>query len=520
MSNWLAFLMLIIALILSIIFLPVFNLGLVPGSAYLITFMCWYSILIGIGILFVGISKFYLLREGLYLWLGLSFFGVAITDLILPLTLPGMPFPYINNNLSEMTCVLGQVTLASLMFGAAFCKSAKSAESPQRPIFYFLIVLLLVTAVLVFGFKGSRIIPQFAVQEGPTSLARILEFTAAILLTSAAYGFYRRFTEEQKPLYSLIAIALVFGIFASLYLMFSYQPIGGLKIAGHVLRSMMLLIILGGVLTEHVYMTARESKLLKRSQYLERERIIAETLQEALSPRAVPKIKNIEIGIRYASATGEATVGGDFYDFIELPNKRVGIVIGDVAGKGIHAASQTAMVRYMLRGLITETSWPSQLLEKLNKALYLQTEPEHFVTLLYGIYNPVSCELTYANAGHTAPILYNLKTKTVNTLMPTGIALGIVEQETFREKTIKLKLDDILILYTDGLSEARRDRELFGEERIKTFCRRSSYSASQEWADHLFKAGITFAEGKLKDDIIIVVIKFTNTFLVKFPDRG
>jgi serine phosphatase RsbU (regulator of sigma subunit) len=514
--------MLIIALILSLAFLPVFNLGLVPGSAYLITFMCWYSILIGIGILFVGISKFYLLKEGLYLWLALSFFGVVITDLVLPLTLPGMPFPYVNNNhnLSEMTCVLGQITLASLMFGAAFCRSARSAQSPQRAMLYFLTILLLVTGILFFGFKGVKIIPRFAIQGAPTSLARMLELIAAVLLAFAAYGFYRRFTEEQKPLYSLIAIASVFGIFASLYLIFNHQPVESLTVAGHILRSMMFLTVLGGVLTEHVYMTARENKLLKRSRYLERERIIAETLQETLSPRAVPEIKNMEIGIRYASATEQARVGGDFYDFIELPNKTVGIVIGDVAGKGIYAASQTAMVRYMLRGLIAEALMPAQLLEKLNKALYLQTEPEHFVTLVYGIYNPASCELIYANAGHTAPILYNSKTRTLETLTPTGIALGIVEQERFRQRTIKLKLDDILILYTDGLSEARHDKELFGEERIKTFCKTSSYSTSQEWADHLFKAGITFAKGKLKDDIIVIVVKLTSIFLVKFPEKG
>jgi sigma-B regulation protein RsbU (phosphoserine phosphatase) len=161
-------------------------------------------------------------------------------------------------------------------------------------------------------------------------------------------------------------------------------------------------------------------------------------------------------------------VGGDFYDVIELPGGRLGLLIADVSDKGIPAALFMALTRTLVRAVVYDTPSPADVMKRVNALIIPDNQQGMFVTAVYGVLTLESGEFTYANAGHNPPIWLCGAKRTMELLRRTGSALGIIEDVPMEDRTITFERDDFLLLYTDGMTEAfSPDDEIYGEERLQ-----------------------------------------------------
>ena len=236
----------------------------------------------------------------------------------------------------------------------------------------------------------------------------------------------------------------------------------------------------------------------------QREHVIAETFQQALLMDA-PRIPGIEVGVRYKAATDAARVGGDFYDLVSLGPGKLMVIVGDVCGKSLAAAAQSAVVRYMLRAYAAESS-PGEALSRLNTAVITQTPNQPFVTLVVAYVDVARHMFEYACAGHPRPIVL---AGLGEFPMPGegNVPVGIFRGATYATTRAVLPDDSCVVLYTDGITEARRDGVLFAEERLKEAVRANLPLSAQGLADALLETVREYAGGILADDCAVVTIK-------------
>ena len=209
---------------------------------------------------------------------------------------------------------------------------------------------------------------------------------------------------------------------------------------------------------------AQLSASLHNATAYQREHAIAETFQQALlmEPPAIP---GIDVGVRYRAATDTARVGGDFYDLVTLGPGRLMVIVGDVCGKSLSAAAQSAVVRYMLRAYAAEGS-PGEALSRLNAAVIAQTPDQPFVTLVVAYIDVARHMFEYAVAGHPRPIVlagHGPFPMPGEGNVPVGIFRGAV----YPTNRAILPDDSCVVLYTDGITDARIDGTLFGEARLQ-----------------------------------------------------
>jgi serine phosphatase RsbU (regulator of sigma subunit) len=201
---------------------------------------------------------------------------------------------------------------------------------------------------------------------------------------------------------------------------------------------------------------------------IERERIeqelqVARRIQQASLPKEVPTLEGWQITPYYQPAR---EVGGDFYDFFELEDERLGIVVGDATGHGVPAALLMASARSMLRAVAQASDSPGEALRRVNDPLATDIPPNMFVTCFYCILEPKSGSLTYANAGHDLPYLH--RNGGVEELRATGMPLGLMPGMEYEEKQIILEAGEAALLYSDGLVEAHDPKgEMFGFPRLR-----------------------------------------------------
>lgn len=251
------------------------------------------------------------------------------------------------------------------------------------------------------------------------------------------------------------------------------------------------------------------SAALVNAALYHRQTRIAETLQRSLIPDA-PKFDCLEVATCYSAAKGEAEIGGDFFDLIRLGSGKVGIVVGDVSGKGIEAAVHTAETKYMLRGFANLDADPEHVVTALNEALCFYTAESTFVTLLYAVVDVANHHLSYVNAGHELPIIMCSDSGTVNELSPGNTVLGVAPGWRFVADSAALYSDDLLFCYTDGITDVPSNGERFGHDRLlDTICKAPS-SRPQDLLDHVIGAVQAFGKGKQPDDQVIVVARPTS----------
>ena len=244
---------------------------------------------------------------------------------------------------------------------------------------------------------------------------------------------------------------------------------------------------------------------LENARLYRAEQNIANTLQEALL--SIPqRVGGIEFGHLYRSATEAAIVGGDFYDLFELEQGRVGTVIGDVSGKGIGAASLTALVRNTLRAYALEGHSPALVMAKTNDAVAGASSPKSpFITVFFGILDVETGHLTYCSAGHP-PALIKRRTGKAELLVTNSPFIGAFVGLSYIDDEITLDKGDSLILYTDGVIEARCDGEFFGEERLVRFIEELGPVSARDLPQAVFNEIMGCTHGKLSDDLAILSV--------------
>ncbi len=248
------------------------------------------------------------------------------------------------------------------------------------------------------------------------------------------------------------------------------------------------------------------SLAMVNARLYEFERDIADRLQGALL--SMPdRIGGIEFAHAYHSATEAARVGGDFYDVFELNNHLVGITIGDVAGHGLEAAVLTALAKHTIRAHAEEMGkTPNRILELTNDIVFRSTSAELFVTVFFGILDRRDGRLVYANAGHTTAGLVRPDGTTAR-LPATGPLLGAFAGSAYEQAESYLGLRDLLFLYTDGLTEARRGRQLYGEERLFAFLSSVKDGSPSHLVEQVIGEVMSFSGNSLRDDLAILALK-------------
>ena len=247
-------------------------------------------------------------------------------------------------------------------------------------------------------------------------------------------------------------------------------------------------------------------------QRVEQELALAWQIQASFLPDDLPHIPSWQLAATLKPARETA---GDFYDFISLPNGRLGILVADVADKGMGAALYMALSRTLIRTYAVENkAQPELVLSAANGRILRDTRADLFVTVFYGILDPATGTLTYCNAGHNPPYLFRGQNgDPVQALRTTGIPLGMFEDMTWEQRIVQLAPGDLLVLYTDGITEAQnRQEEFFGEERLLEVVRANLGRSAQGLQDALMAQVREFVgDAPQFDDITLMVLVRDST---------
>jgi serine phosphatase RsbU (regulator of sigma subunit) len=248
-----------------------------------------------------------------------------------------------------------------------------------------------------------------------------------------------------------------------------------------------------------------QSEVVERER-LEREMQLARQIQKTFLPQKLPELPGWEVAARWQPAR---QVGGDFYDIFELQGNRLGLVIADVADKGMPAALFMTLVRTLIRAAVHDDDSPAAVLNHVNRLLLPDTQNGMFVTVVYAVLSTDTGRLIYANAGHNLPLRVRTDHRQVELLSRGGMALGVLEDVGIQDQTIDLEEGDCLILYTDGVTEAFSPTdEMFGEERLHEVLTRASPMTGIEALDAIENAVAEFiADLPQPDDITLVAVR-------------
>jgi DNA-binding NarL/FixJ family response regulator len=233
----------------------------------------------------------------------------------------------------------------------------------------------------------------------------------------------------------------------------------------------------------------------------------AARVQAGMLPDKTPILRGWDFAARLEPAR---ETSGDFFDFIPLANDKWGFVIGDVTDKGLGAAVFMALTSSLIRTYaIRYPTLPALAVSSINDRILTDTRGSMYVTVFFGVLEPDTGRLRYVNAGHNPPLLLSrLKGKPVDRLGTTGMALGMEEGGAWQQKIARLAAGDLLLLYTDGVTEAqKRGGAFFGEQRLLDVLRRNKERSAREVLENVLDEVDTFTGGvKRQDDIALVVM--------------
>ena len=246
-------------------------------------------------------------------------------------------------------------------------------------------------------------------------------------------------------------------------------------------------------------------KTLEERKKSEQELALAQETQESLLPRSLPQVENLRI---HAFNTPTRYVGGDFYDFLQLDSGDWMGVLADVSGKGMSAALLSSMVLGALSMEFHSRTQPQEVLERVNRLLCEKSLPYQFVTLFLFVLNPQGMG-QFISAGHTPAYLFHSATGKIEELGSNANVLGLFDDASYESSVFRLDKGDILVVYSDGLTDAENPQgEMFGEERLLKLIRQEAPSGSQAIEQRLLKAIEAFTQGLPQtDDITFVVVE-------------
>jgi sigma-B regulation protein RsbU (phosphoserine phosphatase) len=256
---------------------------------------------------------------------------------------------------------------------------------------------------------------------------------------------------------------------------------------------------------------AYEELKAAQAQIIEKERLEAEleaarTIQRSLLPRARPRVAGVDFGMLVAPMY---RVGGDFYDFIPLGGDRLGIAVGDVTNHGVPAALFMALTYSLLRAEAHRAPSPADALRSVNRLLLDVNDANMFVTVLYGILNTATREFSYVRAGHDQPLLLDARREAIELACGNGMLLGLFPDPVLDEQSVILPPGSLLLMYTDGVTEAMDTTgQQFGRERLTAVLRARGPTSAQGACDAVCDAVSAHSgEAAQHDDITVVAVQ-------------
>ncbi|MDX6198805.1 MAG: hypothetical protein QOJ79_1956 [Actinomycetota bacterium] len=262
-----------------------------------------------------------------------------------------------------------------------------------------------------------------------------------------------------------------------------------------------------GVLTD---LARRAALAVDNARLYEERASIARALQASLLPPTLPKPPGLEFGGRYAAAGEGNEVGGDFYDVFSIPSGGWGVAIGDVCGKGAEAAAITGMARDVLRLLVRDGAAPPRALQRLNESILELGDRGRFCTAALGIVrsDPAGLRVRLSSAGHPPPVLVDAGGQ-ARFVGRSGTLLGVVADIELSEDEIVLTPGEVLVFYTDGVTERRHGMDMFGDSRLLDAVRAAAGRGADVIAGHLESDVRRFGTGPSRDDLAVLVIRCT-----------
>jgi serine phosphatase RsbU (regulator of sigma subunit) len=261
-----------------------------------------------------------------------------------------------------------------------------------------------------------------------------------------------------------------------------------------------------GDVAETAHAVAGQAALaIENARLYGQQKAFADTMQRALLPRAAPTLPGLELGDVYESAA-RLEVGGDVYDYLTLGGGRLAVVLGDVTGHGVDATADMAMAKYVFRSLAREHPDPGAFLAAANDVVASEIATGRFITMVELVFDAAGGEVACASGGHPPPRLV-LPDGTVESISARGLALGIDAPQTYDTVTAAFPPGAIVVVYTDGVIEARRGGEQFGVERLDALLAEGRALPPQQIAEAALAACRAWTEDELTDDFAVVVVK-------------
>jgi len=265
---------------------------------------------------------------------------------------------------------------------------------------------------------------------------------------------------------------------------------------------------------EHQDLLPAHIRRITERERMQKELEIARHVQMKLLPKESPRLPGYDVAGICIPAT---EVGGDYFDFINLGRGKLGIAVGDVSGKGVSAAIYMTLTKGILQSHVGFDDSPVTVLGRVNSLIYRTIEKGIFVSLFYAVLDTSSRELIYSRAGHNPGILLKSDSENFESLHPPGMALGLDEGELFssviEESTVSLSSGDVLVFYTDGITEAMNvGEEEYGEERLTKCISDNSHLSSKQMVDQITADVNRFAGSQPQhDDITLVVMRVLDS---------
>ena len=311
-----------------------------------------------------------------------------------------------------------------------------------------------------------------------------------------AQGEYRR--DSQSSFFAIMA-AVVLALIAVLdvprLLAYSSLVLAGPSIYTLVRRK---------ELSDLARIAAARSEVEKRArEVLTQEELAPLQWAARLAPPVLPDLPGFEIGRAYHPGSG--AMAGDFYDVFKVDEHRVAAVIGDVTGHGIEPSITALQAKYLLRAFLLQFRDPGQALEELNSQMSELERGEEFISLCVLVFDTDAETLRYASAGHPAAFVWHARE--VRPLGATGPLLMLDPRGSYHSRELAWDMDDVAVLYTDGLAEARRGGALFGEDGVAAMIRRDPTATPDVLTKSLVEAARDFAGGPIDDDVAVLVLR-------------
>jgi PAS domain S-box-containing protein len=254
-------------------------------------------------------------------------------------------------------------------------------------------------------------------------------------------------------------------------------------------------------------LASRAAYPIDNARLYEETRRIAQTLQKSFLPPDLPDIPGVDIAARYFPAGEGEMIGGDFYDAFRIDGRRFGLVLGDVSGKGLEAATVTSLARHTIRGAALTATTPSEALSILNQAMLDQNQTDRFCTAVYAIVDPKfgRIRVSISSGGHPCPYVIR-NDGSIESVECGGTLLGFIEAIALRDATVDLEFGDKLFLYTDGVLDIRQKDGTFGPEGLEKLLYESSKRGTEAAADYISTALAEIQDGRITDDIAFILM--------------